>query len=212
MSRFTLRLLPTLFAFILSSCEKDEATWTNYEQELACLQTNSTGYIDRLLLDDGNTLYLTNTPAPLRPDTTYRALTLFYRSDQKAWLSDFVTVLAPPVLKYSEEKVKTDPLDVVALWKSGGYVNLRLALHGSNERAHLFGFHRYGLEHHKDGTQTMNVLLIHDQNKDPLYYTRETFLSLPYRTLIPVLKEGRDSVCLIIHTFKGIQRETIQIR
>lgn len=211
MSRF-LRVAPIILTILfLASCKEEEEIWPNYEQALACVKTNGYGQALELILDDGTHLRVTNYKAGLRADTTYRALTLFQRNGTSAWLSDFAAILAPPVLKYPADKVRTDPVGVTALWKSGDYINLRLAVRGSVMKSHLFGFHRARTIPNEDGSQTMVVRLIHYQNEDPLYYTREAYLSLPFRPLIPELQPNRDSIRLEIQSFDEVCQETFAL-
>ena len=45
--------------------------------------------------------------------------------------------------------------------------------------------------------------VVRDQNNDPLYYSRDMYLSLSLARLRQQLQAGRDSVSVSIHTFKG---------
>lgn len=96
-----------------------------------------------------------------------------------------------------------DAVNVVTYWQGKHYVNLRLAIKGTAEGTHLLGFNDEGIRNNVNGTQTRLITLLHNQNNDPLYYTREVYLSLPLRPLIQ--SAPTDSLCLQIKTFQGIK-------
>ena len=191
-------------ALLFVACEEDEPMTPPYRQEIADLPTDARGEAQQVCLDNGTNLKLETTLSGLRPDTLYRVRMLFTeREDGRIHLTDYVPILAPEVGKYASDKIVCDPLDVVACYKSGPYVNVQLALKGSAGGVHAFGFHQTDYVRHNDGARTLHALLLHHQNNDPLYYTREVFLSLPLRPLSELLLAGRDSIAVHFHTFDG---------
>lgn len=199
-----LLLLPFLFV----ACSDEEDALPSYVQDLADIYTDASGRGVSLLLDNGDSLLLTNGPAFSVADSVYRINVLYVRDGVNVHLTDYAAVLSPKVAKYAADKVVCDPLDIVACWKGGRYVNLRLAMKATATGRHYFGFHQTDYVRHADGKRTMKAVLLHDQNNDPLYYTRETYISLPLRPLEPLLVRGRDSISLSVETFEGNKNYT----
>ena len=207
------RLWPyaVLLAALLAAggCAEEETPLAPYIQTLAEVQTDGTARPVRLLLDNGTERAVRNEATPLKADTTVRANVLYTEQpDGGAWLTSYATVLTPQVAAYAAEKVITDPLTLMACWKGGDYINLHLALKGTNGNAHYFGFHREALLTNPDGSRTLCTVLLHDQHGDPPYYTRETYLALPLRPLAQTLRSGRDSLRLSVTTDTGVVRRT----
>ena len=185
------------------SCEKDEAPMPPYVQELAEIQTDAQGFAQTLTLDQGEVLKVGNRVGGLKADTLLRVRALYQKSSTSIWLSDYAPVLTPHLAHFKPEVIIHDPVNLIACWRGLHYINLRLGISSTAEGKHIFGFHETGLLRYKDGTQTLQAVLLHDSNKDPQYYTREAYLSLPLRPLEGRLQTGRDTLELSIHTFKG---------
>lgn len=202
MQKLLLGLL--LFVVVLTACGNDEKPLDNYEISLAELVANNAGSAVDIGLDDGSELPLLSPISGLKADSIYRIQAMYVKTNEnKVRLVDMASVLAPKVVKYSVEKKKHDPLDVTTSWLSAHYINFRLAVKGTAKGTHYYGFDQTGYVKHTDGSRTMVVHLIHNQNNDPLYYTRETYLSLPLRHLNTLLQSGKDSIVLNVTTFKG---------
>ena len=107
-------LIPLLLSGVFAACIKDETPMPNYRQELADISTNALGVATTLTPSDAVPCTILNRVADLRPDTTYRALTLFTRSANEVWLTDFAPVLVPVPSKYTGQSVRHDALSVVA--------------------------------------------------------------------------------------------------
>ena len=75
-------LIPLLLSGVFAACIKDETPMPNYRQELADISTNALGVATTLTPSDAVPCTILNRVADLRPDTTYRALTLFTRAEQ----------------------------------------------------------------------------------------------------------------------------------
>lgn len=193
-------------ALLLLSCDDGEDPLPAYTQDLAEMVTDGQGRAARLVLDNGESRAIANSVTGLVSDTTYRIRVLYTLTDGKAWLTNYAPVLTAQVTRYKEQSVITDPLAVTACWQGCNYINLRLTLTGTAKGVHYFGFHQSDLAENPDGSRTLHVLLLHDQNDDPLYYSREAYLSLPLRPLDTTLTAGRDSIRVSVHTFEGLRQ------
>lgn len=197
-------LIFLLFTFLLlPSCSDEDDPLPAYVEGLADLQTNSSGRATAMVTDEGEKLVLNNEVGGLCADTTYRILAAYVPKNGSATLNSYARILATEVQKYNPKQVKADPLSVTSCWRGADYINLRLAVKGTAQAVHYFGFHQTGFLRNQDGSATLCALLTHDQNSDPLQYTRETYLSLPLRPLSALLTAGRDSVRLTVKTFDG---------
>ena len=201
--------LPCLFSLLtgwalLASCSDNASPMPSYREDLVCLHTDASGVIGEMRCDDGQTYRVSNVKGGLRPDSTYRALALFTHEagSDAVWLTDYASILAPRPMKFRNNVVR-DPLSVVSCWKSGGYVNLRLQLKGTNGVAHYFGFHEADEHTNPAGGKTVSIQLIHHQNQDPLYYTRELYLSLPLDSYVENHTGPTDSIEVNVVTFSG---------
>ena len=185
------------------ACNDEEAPLPAYVQDLAEIQTDVQGNALTLTLDQGEVLKVGNQVGGLQPDTVIRVRALYQKTDQSAWISSLAPVLTPHLAKFKPEVIITDPVSLTACWRGEHYVNLRLGIRCTAEGKHIFGFHETDCIRHDNGTQTLQAILLHDCNKDPQYYTREAFISLPLRPLEGRLQEGRDTLQLSIRTAKG---------
>ena len=128
---------------LLTQCNKDEAPLESYRSELLMVHTTSHGDIDKLLTDKGQVLLPTNSLRGVRPDTTYRALATFrYVTDSKR-VELRQVVLIPTALPISikEEAMRTAPIQLLSLWKTPNYINLRFGIPKTFQRK---SYHRGG--------------------------------------------------------------------
>ncbi len=188
---------------LTASCSKDEAIQPAYQFALTEVVTDHLGKAHTLVLDDGTELALSEPITGMKADSLYRLQALFVQSEQGAQLHSYAQVLAPEAKVYDAIYLPKDAVSVVTCWQGKHYVNLRLAIKGTASGKHLFGFNDEGTHLHTNGTQTRCITLLHNQNQDPLYYTREVYISLPLRPLIQSV--CTDSLRLQINTFQGIK-------
>jgi len=194
---------------LFAACSSDDEPMPSYVESLADLVTNARGEATTLVLDKGETYTLSAAPSGLLADTTYRILALYLPTDDHtASLTNYAQVLAPALYTYSDEVITTDPLQVIACWRGRDYINLRIGIKGSSTGGHRFGFHNAGIAENADSSCTLRIILLHDQNDDPQYFTRNLYISLPLRSLPERLQTGRDSISLSAQTFDGTFQQT----
>lgn len=200
--------LCVLSAMVLSvSCGDDEEILAAYRQDLVEVVTDGTGAAAELLLDDGTRLSFARRRQGYVPDTVYRMRALYTLQDGTADVSALVPVLSPLPHAYAPQAVRTDPVGVSALWRGGRYVNFRLDIKTAGG-AHYFGFIDRGCRQNAAGGLTQQVELLHNQNADPLHYTREVWLSCPLFGFAESLRPGEDSVEVTVRTFSEQTRRS----
>ena len=197
-------LLPfCLLLLLISGCSDDEQPLPNYQEELADLPTDGAGRAAMLVMDNGETLPLDSPINGLKADTTYRILSLLVRNKMSVHLADFASILSLPVKRYKQENPPTDAVCLVSCWQTGRYINLHLQIMGTTTGVHYFGVQHKGVSEGADGSRILQARLIHQRNKDPQHYSRETYLSVPLTPLRQELTAGRDSFWLAIPCADG---------
>lgn len=194
--------------FMLTACSKEDDPLPDYVQDLADLQTNGNGQAFRITFDNGRSFSLSNPAGGLKADTTYRVLALYTQGTESVRLTDFAQILAPEARRYDKQTVRHDAINLMAMWKTPRYINLRFQIKGTHSGTHYFGFKRFDIIENADGSKTLPVRLIHNQNNDPEYYARESYISLPLTNMSGELETGRDSIRMIVNTYKGETQRT----
>lgn len=188
----------------LSACHDEEQMWPSYVQDLACLQADADGRGTTLVLDNGTRYGVNNPPSGMEAHEARRVCTYYLlQANGGVRLMGTRSVLVAEAKHYAPDKCVCDPLTLMAAWTGGGFLNLRLALMASAAGSHYLGFHLQEAVPQPDGALTQHLLLLHDQNADPLYFTREVYLSMPLASLTAATPQRADSVCLHVFTFKG---------
>lgn len=188
----------------LSACHDEEQMWPSYVQDLACLQADADGRGTTLVLDNGTRYGVNNPPSGMEAHEARRVCTYYLlQANGGVRLMGTRSVLVAEAKHYAPDKCVCDPLTLMAAWTGGGFLNLRLALMASAAGSHYMAFHLQEAVPQPDGALTQHLLLLHDQNADPLYFTREVYLSMPLASLTAATPQQADSVCLHVFTFKG---------
>lgn len=193
-----LSLLTLLLGILLAAgCSGDDngSPFPSMWNEIVCLTTDGQGRIRQMVTDSGDTYEVTNTLYGRKPSAQYRVMCGYTLDGNRATLYQTAGV---HVLQDSTACATHDPLNILAAWKSGSYINLHLAPL-TQGGSHTWGFaldsigadgHRYLSLHHRQGS-------------DPLSYTQETYASIALED-VAGLATG-DSLSLSVHTFKGIK-------
>ncbi len=189
-----------LSALLFSACTDDETPQPAYQLALADLTTNASGQATQLGLDDGSQPSLAQPISGLKSDTTYRIQALYTLNGNQATLKDYAQILSFQPLKAKPSHAKTDALSVVACWKGKNYINLQFSLKGSATGVHYLGAYVKDTLVHANGTTTQQIQLMHDQNNDPLYFNRSSYLSV---SLGEKTTTTCDSIRIFINTFDG---------
>lgn len=189
---------------LLASCsDSDDDPVADYVENLGELLTGNDGVATHFRLDDGTVYEVVNNLSNLAPDSLYRVVGLYVLDNaRRVRFSSLSQITSPRPVFMSSERVKEDLLDLVSAWKKPRYFNFVLRLKtGGN--SHYLGFVDHGIEQRTSGQRVWHLSLYHDQNDDPLYYSREVYASCPLYHKADSLLPGRDSVYFSLQTFEG---------
>ncbi|MCD8209991.1 MAG: NigD-like protein [Prevotella sp.] len=223
-------ILPLLLAIVVS-CQNDaydtgDGSLSNMRVDFVEAKTNSLSTITSVVTDDDESLSLyepISTSWATVPDTIYRAL-LYYNkisSNTNTYLAQAIAISQVPVFSIAEKKapnqeILMDPVNFISIWKSksGKYINLDLYLKVGNldDDASLqtLGMFFDGVSISSEGEKKVTLLLYHDQNGMPEYYSSEVYASIPVDGIPQELSQG-DIVEVIINTYDGLISKTIEL-
>lgn len=199
-------LLLLLCIFMVTGCSSDADSddyLPPYQQTLCELITDSHGNGVTIRFDDGRERPLITPATDLTPDSLYRISGTTYEREDGVELYNAQVVFSPMPISIKPEKVKTDPVGVLAAWRDKRYINMRLSVKRASDAAHYMGFAEMGTRYNFNGTRTKTIRFVHDRNGDNAYYKQELLVSCPVYHLGSELREGTDSICLIVHTEAG---------
>ena len=195
-----------LASLAFTSCDEDEIM-PSYTQDLAELFTDAHGNARKLIFDDGREMSVVNHFGNLTPDTIYRIRALYLPSEKGVQLTAAQSVYSSFPVEIDVNIMQTDPVELKSWWSCPRYINMSLGLK-TGGGSQMIGFRDNGIEEFPSGIKKKSITLFHDQIEDPAYYTQDVYLSCPIYHLEDKLKRGRDSVEMIIHTFKGVRKKS----
>ena len=178
-----------------------------YITDLLEVATDAYGMLSVVTLDNGATYDVTEQQKVTNyPDTTFRCRAIYTLEKGKLKLSSVVTVFAnKPVpasafslvkngVVYSgEEYIPRDPMKVISMWKSGGYINLHLGLMTTGRNVHQYAFcedapGKYSLVHLRPWG-------------DAESYTEQVYMSMP-------IPKGVEELTFSVNTYDGVYTQT----
>lgn len=201
-------LLSFLFPLLLSGCSDDDYIYPNVLTDMVDLQTDNTGTVRYLITDQGNQWRIQARTGldGLAPDTIYRTVTMYApltesgSAEKEAMLYNTQLVLSPVPMPESKFKdLKTDPVEIQSIARSGNYLNLILQVK-AKDQPHGYHFIENKLES-KNGKQTLYLTLYHDRNNDIEGFNRKVYMSVPLWAYANVLHKG-DKIVFNINTYK----------
>ena len=200
---YLINILMSLAGFAtLLSCEEEEHPWAAYRKDLAEAWTNADGAISYLVLDNGDTLHITNPPYGLEADTVYRYMATYVVQEEQSSLIR-LTGLSPILtlipFTTDDPQIPSDYVTPISIWRGGNYLNLTLNIL-TRGKGHKFGLVHYGLIEQSDGSRLLQTILYHDANQDHESYTRTVYLSCRLHEFQPYLQTGRDSISITLNS------------
>lgn len=190
-------------------CKDDEYVYPNVLTEMVDIKTNSSGKLSYIDTDTGKS-YLINERIGLEgftPDSVYRTLSIFEPLDNEngdltatLYSCQFVISIVPTAEEEFKDGIKTDPLDIDRIWRSGKYINMVLDVMGK-DKTHILNFVDKGIKDNEDGSKTLTITIFHNQNGDYEAFTRKVYASIPLWPYENELSDG-DKIEITINTYK----------
>lgn len=199
-------LLAASLFLTLAACSKDDDPIVAYRQDLAELATDHNGRVAKLILDNADTLAVTNKEAitqTLVPDTTYRVKAVFLKTRQEAEVVSLQTIFCMAPLAEKPAEMKVDAITADAIWRSGRYLNLLVSFKTSGTEKHKILFVEDGITTQADGSKLLHITLAHDRQNDGRTYTTRSYISCLLSGYNDLLTPGRDSVSIAVPTGNG---------
>lgn len=199
--------LAVLPSMLLCSCTTESEPYPNLLTEFADIRSNHAGRLTDFTLDSGTCYTISNTNIALhRPDTVYRAVVGYVPGARIAAghaCATLYSLASARVLADSTAVCLHDPMDVLAMWASGPYINMQLTVR-SQGGMHYMGYAVDACdEAGTDGRMHSRhrLSLHHRQGTDPMSYSATYYCSISPASL-PSYHPG-DTVTVSVHTFAG---------
>lgn len=205
-----IRLFFILLCMLSMGACKEEYTYPDVLTELAEVQTDTQGKLKQLTTDKGETFSISQFPKEykFRPDTLYRMLTVF---EQLAGQNNQLKLYsAQPIFSqiaqpesFFKEGIKTDPVDIQSIWRSGNYLNFILRVQ-TKDKPHQFHFVYQGIQSAENDSPEQKVLeftFYHDRKGDYEAFTSKYCFSIPLKPYEQEMKKG-DKIRLHLNTYK----------
>lgn len=202
--------------------DKGDGFYSLMQGDFVEAQVDASKKLISLTTDDGVTMPLTQPYAArwiTTADTVYRCM-LYYnkvKDSQGRTAAEIVSISPVPCaslvsLSKFKSKLKTDPVKLQSVWmsKSGKYLNMYLQLMIGNPEdtsaVQQIALVCDTVFTYPDSTRTCSIVLHHDQNRQPEYYSTDAWLSLPVSSL------PMDSFRLAVNTYSGPVVKTLPFR
>ena len=217
-------LLITHYSCTQDGYEKGDGVYSYMQGDFVEAQVDASMKIVSLTTDDGVTMPLTQPYAArwiTKADTLYRCM-LYYnkvKDDQGHTAAEIISISPVPCASLvslskfqSKRELKTDPVKLQSIWmsKSGKYLNMYLQLMIGNPddttAVQQIAIVCDTVLTYPDSTRTCSIILHHDQNRQPEYYSTDAWLS------VPVSDQPVDSFRLSVNTYSGPVVKTLPFR
>lgn len=176
---------------LLLSCKNDsyesgDSRYSYLRADFCMIHTSDKEAIDYLLIDGGDTVRIA-TPVKLnwvsKADSLYRAL-VYYDVTTRQMFSATSVLVTQPVSKQKAATLSTDAITVESTWEGGGYFNVAFNVKtgqtDEQQKAQQVGLVVDTIIKHDNGApDDIYLMLTHNQNGQPEYYTVRGYLSTP---------------------------------
>lgn len=191
-------------AMSLVSClDNDKSAYPSLKVDLVVAKTNSSGLLSKVTLDNGQSYDVASQRLDFhKADTLFRCVASYELDGKKFNIYTIANIFSrkPVPLAtfleqegYTEETLPRDPVNVVSMWKSGGYINMQLGVLTTNNVTHSYAFCDEGNGHYS---------LLHRRPLNAAEsYTEVVFMSMP-------IPEGVESLTFSVNTYDGITTRT----
>ena len=204
----TLSLLPTFISCTKDAYEKGEGKYSLMRGDFAEAIVNSSKQVTSIITDDGDEFILT---APYtakwmsKADTTYRCMLYYNMLDSEDEILSMGQVPCASInpLSQLDHRLVTDPVKFESTWmsKTGRYLNFSLLLKtgitDDTTAVQNLAIVSDTLITHPDNKRILNLILHHDQDNVPEYYSTKVYFSIPTKRI------DADSVQISINSYDG---------
>lgn len=188
--------------FISCSTDDDKA-FPSLITDFVVVETNASRVLSNVRLDNGDLYDVASQGVSAGvADTTFRCVASYTLDDSGMMLYEathIFSVLPVPLdefLKDGEmeaEDLPRDPVSVISMWKSGGYVNMKLGVQTTGNGSHAYAF----CEEREGVYSLLHLRPVNDDES----YTETVYLSMP-------IPEGVESLTFSVNTYDGIYMRT----
>lgn len=203
--RLVLSLLFPCCLLALMGCSDDEKDYPSLITDMMMASVNAAGGITTMTLDNGSSydVHAQGITTDVK-DTIVRCLASYTLDQQNMTVYNVSGVLtdkpylAEDLLHDEEgkqvlESLPRDPMKVVSMWKSGGYINMQLGMLTTGNGTHAYAFC-------EDSVGAYS--LVHQRPADDAEsYTQKVYMSMP-------IPEGVEHLTFSIYTYDGIYTRT----
>lgn len=209
-TRLLLLILWAMGGLLLAQCAKEEPPLEPLRSDLMMVRTDARAVITDLVTDEGKRLSVTNQLRGVRADTTYRVLATYrpIESSSQVWVRHVVRIPTANPVQLKEQELRDAPVQLLSLWKSKTFLNLRFGIPKSFHGEHTIGWAFRGLLQQADGHRKLQLQLYHNAHADRQDYSQEAYLSCPLEPFSQWLLAGRDSIVVQLNTLKGVHTQT----
>ena len=192
-SRFILLILWGVGSLLLVQCGKDEELLPALRTDLLLVRTDAQGRVMRVITDEGEILF------PSQPIGVYHR----HEASAQVEVRHLVQIPTAPPVQLDEKQQQDAPIQLLSLWKSKTFLNLRFGIPKSFHGQHTIGWAYRGIIQQTDGHRLLRLQLYHNAYADRNDYYEDAYLSCPLQSFSQWLTAGRDSIVLEVNTYQG---------
>lgn len=203
MNRFLYCIIAIILVVVVASCNDDDtATIPSYRTDLLCAITDADSMVTHLLLDEGTKFQVPQRIKAPQANATVRCRASFAVDAEgtsvKVYDISSVTSFVPlPVDSF--KTFPREPLNMVSVWKSPGYINLCFAPLVNKDVKCKYAFCIDSIT-----SRTLHVSMLFEKKGDaPDAYSTKLYHSIPLTS--PDYKQDFDSLSLHINTYDGLK-------
>ena len=208
MRKLLISILSLICVVVIASCSDDDTDYVpSYRTDLLCLLTNGDSLATDLLLDDGRRFSLSQRVYTALPNSMLRCLCRYTINDDSAGahIYDITKVSCyTPAPADSFEVHPQEPVNVVSLWKSGGFINLCLSPLVISKTSVLYDFSIDSVTQSADSKTIMHTSFLFQRKKESVEaYSTKLYHSIPlHSSAYPCTF---DSMYIYVNTYEGMK-------
>ena len=209
------RVFPLFLLFLLIgvvACGSDESPAPAVRFDFGELRTDAAGHAQRFTPDgERERAIVAAGTSVFRADTAFRAIVSYVPAEGGIRPMQILPVPVHFPQNIPSFRFKADPVRLIAAWRGGRYLNLRLGLPGRFGEKHALAFDRRPTVEWPDGHRTAVLRLHHEAQSAHRDYLQDTYLNLALSPYLDAREERFDSVAVYVRTFEGTLRRAFAL-